>query len=293
MEVHFAAAETARRVGDHAAFVSSATVYASIASPTGDPDIWARAEHLIDEALSLPMAEGNRVALVASRAWWEASRGIDITGTIAEIAPVAERSRDPRIRAAHHQLASQLALVGGRYREAIAEGRSAISLERFSTGLCGPTMVLAALLIDDLATLDWLAKWRRELPFQGRWSRALWHQIDGAHAALDDRPDEAMHEFTSALELYRTIGMEFDWAETVLAWATAFPGLQRAREWESSARTIFQRAGAAPYVDLLDRTLHRQRRRGDEPSGANDADVSPAGGTTDAPGATVEPGATN
>jgi hypothetical protein len=113
-------------------------------------------------------------------------------------------------------------------------------------------MVAAILLQGTAADARVAADELRDGVFQGRLSKAFQAVADGGALALEGRPAEARRRFVEGLGELRQLEQIFDLARWQLVAVTVLPDAPESPTWAAEAREVFERLGAAPYLERLD-----------------------------------------
>jgi hypothetical protein len=106
----------------------------------------------------------------------------------------------------------------------------------------------------------------------GRVPAAAHREAESAVAALEGRRGEARASFVDALRRWRDLGMEMEAAICALNFVTMLgPSEPGAREAADGAAALFERLGAKPFVDLLDRAMRATPSAPHAPAGTSHA----------------------
>jgi hypothetical protein len=89
--------------------------------------------------------------------------------------------------------------------------------------------------------------------------RAAASQVAGMIAALEGRGQDAVAAFRSGIDLSRSVGADFNAAVMTVDAAKLMPGNAQAIQWVPFARSVFERVGARPYLELLDEAVGTRR----------------------------------
>ena len=242
--------DIAARIGSVQWFVASAAAIA------GSDFVEARDW---DSALDIAVEARGR-AQVGSSVWTQlasaemtirAARGEDVAELDAEIASagvedtmqwVVDMARaDAALSARRDADAAALA------REALATGMTEAN-EPLIRACLAAALLLQGKASDARVAADEL----RDGVFQGRVSKAFQAVADGGALALEGRPAEARRRFAEGLGELRQLEQLFDRARWQLVAVTVLPDVPEAPTWAAEARELFQRLGAAPFIERLD-----------------------------------------
>jgi len=220
----------------------------------GDWD-WALSEAA--GLLEASLEREDRMNLLAIGIWIGSWRGERVADALAELERLAAGLTNPAMASGLHETRAQVALAAGRLAEARDEAREA---SRYTSA--AP---------DDLRLAGRAALWARD----GEGSRAAGDALErtGARgpivdaarltiraglAALDGRPDEAVHVYRDVLRRWHDLGLPVDEAFTAIEMATlldpADPVVSAAAE---RARAILVPLRAQPFLDRLEAALSR------------------------------------
>jgi hypothetical protein len=180
-----------------------------------------------------------------------AARGEDVAELDAEIASagvedtmqwVVDMARaDAALSARRDADAAALA------REALATGMTEAN-EPLIRACLAAALLLQGKASDARVAADEL----RDGVFQGRVSKAFQAVADGGALALEGRPAEARRRFAEGLGELRQLEQLFDRARWQLVAVTLLPDAPEAPTWAAEARELFQRLGAAPFIERLE-----------------------------------------
>ena len=114
----------------------------------------------------------------------------------------------------------------------------------------------------------------RDGVLQGRLSKAFQAVMDGGALALEGQPAEARRRFVEGLDDLRRLEQIFDLARWQLVAVTLLPDAPEAPTWASTARELFERVGARPYLERLNAARVGVAAADTEPAKAVDAEVA-------------------
>ena len=203
----------ARRIGSRLYDLLMVGNGVSCAIRVGEWD-WAIA--LLDEWLPTDMQPAYRLEMTVDRAILTALRGEDPAPLIAELEPMLVGVTDPQFGSYRRMASAWVALVAGRFGEAIADSRAAASQTTYFGPLGLPLAARAAIWSRDPVSAQ---------EALGALSVAANHgaaldtdrvAIRAGLAALDGRPDEALGLYREALASWRSLGLAWDEALTAI-----------------------------------------------------------------------------
>jgi class 3 adenylate cyclase/tetratricopeptide (TPR) repeat protein len=257
MEIYRSAIAEATRLGirggSHRLFFGASD--AGVA--TGEWD-WCLTE--MEAILATEPDREDRAAAVAKIVEILALRGEDVSIRMNEFESLVGGSTDPLIASAAHWANGVIAWAAGRLAPARTEFRAAARLSaQYAPLFCATAARLglwlgdAAGALSDLEALDATAAKGPavDLRRQG---------LQAGIAALEGRAVEAIGGYREALAQARIHGVPWDEALSGLEMATLLdPADPEVLAAANSAREIFVRLGAKPFLDRLDAALERQR----------------------------------
>jgi len=178
---------------------------------------------------------------------------------LARLETLSTQTSDSYGPAAFHALRSDRALLAGDFARACDEAVLAARDEQLAAFFIS-SAVAAALHAGDLERARQLTE---QLEADPRTDNVLVTERIRARAgiaALEGRTDEAIARYGEAMSRHRAAGDDWNVARTALDLVVLVGGERPAvREAAAEARTIFERAGARPYLEWLDTAIAQQQ----------------------------------
>jgi class 3 adenylate cyclase/tetratricopeptide (TPR) repeat protein len=242
--------ELARRVGQRSIFNWQAGTAAIFAYSIGED--WGSALGLLDEVLESTGSANERARGVGLANLFHAARGERLSELIAEAEEAAEGFTEIQLWATIDLDRSEVALVTGGLDEAYRAALRAVDTWTSYFDLVLPVAGRAALWQGDADVAREVL--RRFDAFRGgaAWTEANRKWARAGVAALEGRIAEALDEFRAAIDAYRAIDLHWAEARAILDAIKVLPDEPEVRLWADTARSIFERLEAKPYLAMLD-----------------------------------------
>jgi hypothetical protein len=210
---------------------------------------------LVEETVAGNGSPYDRARAGAILAIYRAYRGVDIEKVVEEAQAAVGDIRDPQLDAFVDVVRSVVGLLTGCFDEAFASALR--SYEKWSDfgHFMIPLAVRAALYDGSLEKVREAGRRWDGYPGTGALPRAGRMAAAGAVALLEDRPQEALSSYRASIEHLKLIGADFRAAETALDAVTGLPDEPSVRAWAAEGRTVFERVGAKPYLQMLEQAL--------------------------------------
>jgi tetratricopeptide (TPR) repeat protein len=223
---------------------------------TGD---WAAVLIELEAALEDDWEPVDRYELLCAMYSIGAFRGEPVDAQFDEASRLVSNTDDPQIASNVVNAAAEAAFASGDLGEARRQWQRAAGQVDGLVPYLAPRAARAALWMgngagarDDLAQLD-------ALGVHGPANEADRRTIRAGLAALDGRPAEALPLYREALRAWRDLGLAWDEALCGIDMATLLdPADPEVRSAADSAREIFVRLGAKPFLARLDGAMDRQ-----------------------------------
>ncbi len=223
---------------------------------TGD---WAAVLIELEAALEDDWEPVDRSGLLFAMYSIGAFRGEPVEAQFDEASRLVSNTEDPQIASNVANAAAEAAFASGDLGEARRQWQQAAGQVDGLVPYLAPRAARAALWMgngagarDDLAQLD-------ALGVHGPANEADRRTIRAGIAALDGRPAEALPLYREALRAWRDLGLAWDEALCGIDMATLLdPADPEVRSAADSAREIFVRLGAKPFLARLDAAIERQ-----------------------------------
>jgi class 3 adenylate cyclase/tetratricopeptide (TPR) repeat protein len=185
-----------------------------------------------------------------------AFRGEDIAAELARLTAWVEGHKDESVREAVHGLLGDVGFASGRFVEACDEWTRYAASDSTNAPSVLFSAAVAALMAGDVdrarSALDALTA----LPGRSRIRAADCRLIEAGLGGLAGRPAEVLRDARVAIEEYEAMGLPWRQALAGLAVASTYGGAAAdVRGYAESAREIFARLGARPFVDRADALL--------------------------------------
>jgi hypothetical protein len=245
--------ELARRLGQRGMFNWLVGTYAMYSGAIGHS--WDRAQEQTEETLAASPNQYDRARALMTRNLLQVRRGERLDELVPEVAAAAEGITDGQVVGGLDYLRAEVALVQGRLSE--TQSMSVRALEHWidSTPFVVQPAIHAAAASGRLADALVLKRLVDTHPLGTPITVAARAWATAVVDALDGRPQEALRGFRTAVELLRSIGLQFDAATAVIDVLRLFPDDPEVRGWAPFAREVLERVGAVPYLSMLDDAL--------------------------------------
>ena len=215
-------------------------------------DNWSEPQQLLEEVLARAETPHDRARALAHLALYRVAQGNRGRAALDEARSASSTVDEVQMLSAIDWAEALLAHQEGNYSTAIAKANSAVALwNNFATEVL-PIAGRAAASAGHRKEFDEIAgrieSERRTgalVDADRLWARAM-------AKALDGNQNEAAQLFTSAGQSLEHAGFHYYAAEIYLDAVSLLPSQPGAAEWASTARAIFERLDARPYLDLLD-----------------------------------------
>jgi len=245
--------DLARRLGQRTLGITTLGNVAEDARRTGDWE-WVLGE--IDAALSLQPEGTDTVPLRLAKQLLLAYRGEQDDAEIAALERALEDITDNDVRIGDIDIRGIIAFSAGRWADAAALWLEVAGISDLNQPYVLPRAGHAFVLAGDAAGAEGTLERLRALGTRGRAVDADRAAIAAGIAALRGDPVGAITGYRSAMAAWRTLGLPWDEALTVLdavtVLGTADPEIAG---WVDGARPTFQRLRATPMVQRLDEAV--------------------------------------
>ncbi len=254
-----AALEVARRFGMRG-FVR--TLVGNLAGAALDVGEWERAIQELRAARddSSDELERNyvRSGLITFSAW----RGDDVTAEATELAAWAESTGESGAREAVHGMRAEIAFAAGNMRLACDEWMAFAPSDPLNAPGAYSLAGLAGILATDRHRTAAAVAALEATPGRGPLRALDLRLLRAGLAALDGRVPEAIRETLAVSLEYARLGLPWRQALAILMLAdTVGPDPAEVRAAAASAREIFARLGAKPFLERLEAALSRSADR--------------------------------
>ena len=180
------------------------------------------------------------------------AKGDDVEHHIARLEQLAERVTDPFARVCALSLRGELALREGDLADAVRFGLMAAEMPEPARVIFASTASHAAFAARDREAVERLGRVVLDGP-TGAYRTGVLAAIRAGRLALDGQHDEAGAAFREAAALAKAQGLQVEAARIALdAMLLLGPMHAASRALEPDARSVFERAGATPYLMRLE-----------------------------------------
>jgi class 3 adenylate cyclase/tetratricopeptide (TPR) repeat protein len=253
LQTVFEAIEIAQRVGQRGMFNWLAGTAAMYSVQIGR-DL-QRALDLVEETLASSPPDYDRARAIMIRGLILAIRGQDLEHLVAAAEAARGDLTDGQILGGIEYLRAEVAVVRGRWSEALAADRRAAELWPDSQAFVLQNGIAAAA---QSGSADDSRDLRRRLDAYPSGTATV-VAARGLAAAVDDalagRSADALNGFRVTIDAMRAISLDFDAARAIVDALMLLPTEAEVRGWAQFAREVFERVGAAPYLAMLDDAL--------------------------------------
>ena len=260
LEASRRALELARQVGDRNGVSMATNNMAESAHMTGDWD-----EVLSELLREAEVSKGDDLQRIrAQLAFFATERGEDASELLTPLLEHIEAqiaTGEPVWQSLLDGVLGNLALMQGRYSEAVRRNRAAAEADPFNAALTYSDVAVAALLDRDMAEAANALAGMEATGSHGQVVKLAKRRTAAGIAALEGRPDEALASFRAVLVDYRATDLPFLVAQTGLMMAALLdPSQPEVRAAAEEARAVFERLGARAWIDRLDEVLEPSPR---------------------------------
>ena len=216
---------------------------------------WDATLEMLDSEVEASLADGDRGRLIATRQLvvsWRGEQDADLT---AERRRALAAVSDPDVALWDQLIPAHVAIVEGRYDEAIDRFAEAIDVDGQNTTDARFGYIVSAQLGQQAEAARSALQSMASEPYAGHFVDALQLFAEAGVAALEGRLDEALPKYRTTLDLLERFGIRFHAALVRMAALSAMPDERSIEDWAEPARERFEVVGSPVLVERLEEVL--------------------------------------
>jgi class 3 adenylate cyclase/tetratricopeptide (TPR) repeat protein len=207
------------------------------------------------DALAVSTVSYERVRLRAGIALFEAARGENLDGILADVVALIGDDDSPDMRSFRYLVAADLAFVRRDFVAAYDDAMRSNDPPTQNPELSYIHAARAALHARDLERLRTAQAALDAVPLTGPLTMSSKDHVRATVLALEGKRTEALELFRRGIDVNRRFEQRFEAARMILDAAVALPTDPEVRRWAAEAASVFEDLRATSYVELLDAAL--------------------------------------